>query len=102
MENYSPGSPYAARDYWSVSERLSDAGTPETSMREFRYLVGKAEELGLNVFIDVALNHAGRDVIVGQGAADLGIVPQNEAQQLVTRARPVVEHEQIQLPLPRK
>ena len=72
VENYSPGSPYAARDYWSVSERLSDAGTPEASLREFRYLVGKAEELDLNVFIDVALNHAGRDVIFGQGAADLG------------------------------
>jgi hypothetical protein len=59
VENFSPGSPYAVRDYWSVSERLSDAGTSEASLFEFQYLVNKAEELDLNVFIDVALNHAG-------------------------------------------
>jgi glycosidase len=88
VENFSPGSPYAVRDYWSVSERLSDAGTSEGSLREFKYLVDKAEELGLNVFIDVALNHAGRDVIVGQGAVDLGLAAQSEVQQPVARARP--------------
>jgi hypothetical protein len=88
VDNYSPGSPYATRDYWSVSERLSEGGASESALREFGYLVGKAEDLDLNVFIDVALNHAGRDVIFGQGAADLGLVSQNEARQPVARARP--------------
>jgi hypothetical protein len=88
VENFSPGSPYAVRDYWSVSERLSDAGTSEASLFEFQYLVNKAEELDLNVFIDVALNHAGRDVIAGQGAVDLGLAAQSEAPQPVARVRP--------------
>ncbi|WON73557.1 alpha-amylase family glycosyl hydrolase [Nitrosospira sp. Is2] len=86
--NHSPGSPYAARDYWSVSERLSDAGTSDAALHEFKYLVNKAEELDLNVFIDVALNHAGRDVIVGQGAVDLGLASRSEAEQPVARVRP--------------
>ncbi|HTJ53785.1 MAG TPA: alpha-amylase family glycosyl hydrolase [Nitrosospira sp.] len=88
VENFSPGSPYAARDYWSVSERLSDAGAAGASMLEFQYLVDKAEELNLNIFIDVALNHAGRDVVVGQGAVDLGLSSPNEAQQPLARIHP--------------
>lgn len=88
VENFSPGSPYASRDYWSVSERLSDAGTSSASLLEFQHLVNKAEELDLNVFIDVALNHAGRDVLVGQGAVDLRLSPQDEAQQPVAHIHP--------------
>lgn len=88
VENFSPGSPYATRDYWSVSERLSEAGTSEAALHEFQYLVDKAEELDLNVFIDVALNHAGRDVIAGQGAVDLGLSPQSGRQQTVASAHP--------------
>ncbi|MBS0485426.1 MAG: hypothetical protein JSS06_09485, partial [Proteobacteria bacterium] len=85
--NYSPGSPYATRDYWSVSERLSAAGTADAALHEFQYLVNKADDLGLDVFIDVALNHAGRDVVVGQGAVDLGLSPPNVANQRVAIAR---------------
>jgi glycosidase len=88
VENYSPGSPYATRDYWSVSEHLSDAGTSEAALLEFKYLVNKAEELDLNVFIDVALNHAGRDVILGQGAVDLGLASRSKAAEPVARVRP--------------
>ncbi|HJU06728.1 MAG TPA: alpha-amylase family glycosyl hydrolase, partial [Nitrospiraceae bacterium] len=86
--NYSPGSPYAARDYWSVSERLAEAGTPEAAMQEFKHLLDKAEEIDLNIFIDVALNHAGRDVVVGQGAIDLGLAPPNGTQQAVASVHP--------------
>ena len=88
VKNYSPGSPYAARDYWSISERLAEAGTQEEAMREFKHLVDKAEELDLNVFIDVALNHAGRDAVVGQGAVDLGLAPPNGTQEAVVSAHP--------------
>jgi hypothetical protein len=88
VQNYSPGSPYAARDYWSVSDRLSDGGTSTAAMHEFQYLADKAEALGLNVFMDVALNHAGRDVVLGQGAVDLGFAPSQGIQQTVRSVHP--------------
>ena len=70
-----------------MSERLSAAGTADAALHEFQYLVNKADDLGLDVFIDVALNHAGRDVVVGQGAVDLGLSPLNVANQRVAIAR---------------
>ncbi|MCB2155721.1 hypothetical protein KQI84_12625 [bacterium] len=70
--NISPGSPYATRNYWEVNEMLSDEWTWADSLSEFQYVVNQAENMGLNIFIDVAMNHAGWDVMYGQGAVDLG------------------------------
>ena len=86
VPNYSPGSPYAARDYWSVNPRLSRVGTAEAALKEFQYLVKRAEDLGLNIFIDVALNHAGRDVVYGQGGVDLGFAA--SAHEEIRQGRP--------------
>jgi glycosidase len=87
VPNHSPGSPYAARDYWSVSEQLSEAKSQSASMTEFQYLVSKAEDLNLNVFLDMALNHAGADAIYGQGAVDLGLAKPPEKQKRIRQAR---------------
>lgn len=86
--DYSPGSPYATRDYWSVSERLSANNNQGQAMSEFVYMVNKAEQSGLNVFIDVALNHAGRDVRYGQGAVDLGMCYPWEKDYWIRESRP--------------
>ncbi|HBA83217.1 MAG TPA: hypothetical protein DCZ95_03895 [Verrucomicrobia bacterium] len=72
VENLSPGSPYSTRNYCAVDARHDAANTEASALSEFQYLVNKAEQIDLNVFIDVAFNHAGRDVALGQVAADLG------------------------------
>jgi len=88
LPNASPGSPYAARDYWSVDPRLAEAGTAAAAMDEFRQLVQAADQKGLDVFIDVAFNHAGHDVVMGQGAVDLGLATPAEAERPVRELRP--------------
>lgn len=88
VANQTPGSPYATRDYWSVSPELGADGTPGRAMHAFQHLVDQAENIGLNVFIDVAFNHAGRDVAMGQGAVDLGFIPAADATKLVREVRP--------------
>ncbi len=85
--NYSPGSPYSARDYWSVNETLSQSNNQAAAKNEFAYMVSQAESLGLNVFIDMALNHAGRDVKYGQGAVDLGLCQTWEKDYWIRESR---------------
>jgi glycosidase len=84
--NHSPGSPYATRNYYAISPQLADAGTEASAISEFLHLVNHAEALGLDVFIDVAFNHAGRDVVFGQGAVQLGVHP--NATDLIRSHRP--------------
>ncbi len=88
VANHSPGSPYAARNYFAVDERHSDARTPEAAMAEFQHLVRSADRMGVNIFIDVAFNHAGRDVVFGQGAADLGLVGPGDVDRMIRTLRP--------------
>jgi len=85
--NHSPGSPYATRDYWSVNEKLSASNSQSAAIAEFQYMVSEAEELGLNIFIDMALNHAGRDVKYGQGAVDLGLCQPWEKDYWIRESR---------------
>ncbi len=80
------GSPYAVKDYFSIRSELSrDAraviakgGTEEqartAALEEFKRFVSKAHELGVQVYLDVALNHVGhnyefRDLFVERDAA---------------------------------
>ncbi|MBP7830198.1 MAG: hypothetical protein KA248_09805 [Kiritimatiellae bacterium] len=72
--NYDPGSPYSTKNYWQVNEQFSDAGTSAASLEAFSNLCAEAEALGLNVFVDVAMNHAGRDCVFGQGAYEAGLI----------------------------
>lgn len=88
VANFSPGSPYSSRNYFAVNEALSRANNPTAAMHEFKQLVDQADALGLDVFIDVAFNHAGRDMVFGQGAADLGLIAQAEVDKLIRVARP--------------
>ncbi len=86
--NQSPGSPYAARDYWSVNPWLADNAEPERALELFRLLVEEADAAGVDVFLDVALNHAGRDVVFGEGAVELGLCSAAERDAWIREVRP--------------
>lgn len=87
-KNYTPGSPYATRNYWEINELLDDNWNWADAREEFLYMLNRAEEKGLNVFLDVAMNHAGWDAVLGQGAVDLGFCSSSEAGLLVRDSRP--------------
>ncbi len=62
------GSPYAAKDFFSVRTELSRAAQGKTgvaakkaALEEFRAFKDKCEELGIKVLLDVALNHVGHN-----------------------------------------
>jgi hypothetical protein len=88
VANHSPGSPYATRNYFAANPALSAANNAAAAMSEFQYLVQKAEDMQLNVLIDVAFNHAGRDVVFGRGAVDLGLVPAAQENDRIRQVRP--------------
>src|SRR5690606_36904653 len=52
------GSPYAVKDYYSVDPDLAD--DPEQRMSEFKALVKRSHDAGLNVIIDIVPNHVAR------------------------------------------
>lgn len=87
-ENDRPGSPYAARDYFSVNPWLSRSCSARESMGLFRKLVEQAENIGLDVFLDVAFNHAGRDVVFGEGGVKAGLCRPGESSAWIRDVRP--------------
>jgi Alpha amylase, catalytic domain len=86
--NDNPGSPYAVRDYWSINPWLADNGNKERAMELFQQLVEAAHTLGLDVFLDFAFNHAGRDVVYGDGAVALGLCAAPEQDAWIREVRP--------------
>ncbi|HET6518475.1 MAG TPA: alpha-amylase family glycosyl hydrolase [Geminicoccaceae bacterium] len=88
VPNFSPGSPYATRNYWAIDGRLAAAGTEPAALAGFRELMDQAEAIGLDVFLDIAFNHAGQDAVYGQGAVDLGLAPPADAGRRIAGARP--------------
>ncbi len=86
VPNHSPGSPYAVRNYYAINGKLAASGDEQAAEKEFQYLVRRADSLGLNVFIDVAFNHSGRDIRFGQGGVELGFTENPSA--LIRRGRP--------------
>lgn len=86
--NDSPGSPYATRDYWSINPWLADTAEPHRALDLFQQVVEEADAAGVDVFIDVALNHAGRDVVFGDGAVRLGLCAPEERDAWVREVRP--------------
>ncbi len=62
------GSPYAAKDFFSVSPELARAAqglegqaARDAANEEFRAFMARAHQLGIKVILDVALNHVGHD-----------------------------------------
>ncbi len=86
--NDSPGSPYATRDYWSINQWLADNDDPQRAMQLFQQVVDEADATGLDVFVDVALNHAGRDVVYGEGAVRLNLCAPDAKDAWIREVRP--------------
>jgi len=67
------GSPYAVKDYYSVSPDLAD--DPSRRLEEFRALVERTHAEGMNVIIDIVPNHVARhyrSVAKPPGVEDFG------------------------------
>lgn len=86
--NDNPGSPYSSRDYWSINRWLADNAAPARALELFRMLFDEAAVVDLDVFIDLAFNHAGRDVIYGAGGVDLGFCTMQEQEQWIREHHP--------------
>ncbi|HPA78138.1 MAG TPA: hypothetical protein PK722_05780 [Kiritimatiellia bacterium] len=74
---YSPGSPYATRDYYAVSPYLGADGTEAGALAEFTNFVAACDaytgSVGtVNVMLDGVFNHTAWDAVMGQGGLDLG------------------------------
>jgi len=74
---YTPGSPYATRDYFAVAPFLGRDNTEAGAMTEFTNFVFQCDiytgSVGtVNVMLDGVFNHTAWDAIVGQGGVDLG------------------------------
>ncbi|NCC51195.1 MAG: hypothetical protein EOM20_08265, partial [Spartobacteria bacterium] len=74
---YTPGSPYATRDYFAVSPYFGADTTEEGAMREFTNFVHHCDvytgSVGtINIMLDGVFNHTSWDAEMGQGGYDLG------------------------------
>lgn len=82
-EGGEPGSPYAAKDYFSVSKWFGREATAASALSEFQQFVaacdaGKTANMAnssigtINIMLDGVFNHTSWDAILGQGGVDLG------------------------------
>jgi len=68
---YDPGSPYAVRNYWQVSDVLGDPSNRTNAMQEFVNFVAAYDSVGIGVMLDGTFNHSAWDCEVGQPAVDM-------------------------------
>ena len=88
---YQPGSPYATRDYWAVSQYMGDQNTEADAMTEFQTFVTACDNwtgtVGtVNIMLDGVFNHTSWDAEYGQGGVDLGFT--SDANQRIGATRP--------------
>jgi hypothetical protein len=85
-EGGEPGSPYAAKDYFSVSKWYGKSGTTAGALGEFQSFVeacdaGKSPNMStsyvgtINIMLDGVFNHTSWDAVFGVMGEELGIVP---------------------------
>jgi len=75
---YSPGSPYASKDYFAVGKQFGEFFNEANAMDEFTNFVIQCDantgSVGtINIMLDGVFNHTAWDAVFGQGAADLGL-----------------------------
>jgi glycosidase len=85
---FDPGSPYAVRDYWTIAPMLSRDNTESAALSEFQTFVNRLDGWGVGVMMDGTFNHSAPDVILGQGAVDLGIVGAGNKTQKIADFNP--------------
>ncbi len=75
---YTPGSPYATKDYFAIGRFYGSDATEADALSEFTNFVAKCDiwtgEVGtINVMLDGVFNHTAWDAEFGQGVVDLGL-----------------------------
>ena len=95
-----PGSPYAAKDYFSVSKWYGKSGTTAGALTEFQAFVaacdaGKSPNMStsyvgtINIMLDGVFNHTSWDAVFGVMGETLGIVPAGTgASTPIARVKP--------------
>lgn len=76
-DEYTPGSPYASRDYFAVTPYMGSNNTAAGAMAEFTNFVVECDaytgSVGtVNVMLDGVFNHTSWDAEMGQGGVDKG------------------------------
>lgn len=76
-EGYTPGSPYATRDYFAVSPYFGAQTNEESALAEFTNFVYHCDHFTgtvgtINIMLDGVFNHTSWDAEMGQGGVDLG------------------------------
>ncbi|MFH0952855.1 MAG: alpha-amylase family glycosyl hydrolase [Verrucomicrobiota bacterium] len=68
LRDYDPGSPYAVRNYWTVSGVLGDPWTADGSeaLAEFTNFVQSMDGAGVGVMLDGTFNHSAWDCEIGE------------------------------------
>lgn len=67
---YYPGSPYAVKNFFEVSEKFSKAGTRAASMAAFSNFVAAADAEDIGIMLDAPFNHTAWDCeLAGQGVS---------------------------------
>jgi len=74
---YTPGSPYASRDYFAVTPYMGSNNTAAGAMTEFTNFVVECDSYTgsvgtVNVMLDGVFNHTSWDAEMGQGGVDRG------------------------------
>ncbi len=77
---YAPGSPYASKDYWSVTPKMGAANTAAGALEEFTNFVAQCDAYtgsvgSIQIMLDGVFNHSSWDAEMGQGGVDLGLCP---------------------------
>ncbi|HOK42005.1 MAG TPA: alpha-amylase family glycosyl hydrolase, partial [bacterium] len=64
-QEFTPGSPYAVKNFFAVNPILSNGNSRNTAMQAFKNFVSEADNKGLNIFFDVTFNHSAWDLEIG-------------------------------------
>lgn len=77
---YSPGSPYATKDYWAVMPVMGADNTAAGAFAEFTNFVAHCDAYtgsvgSIHIMLDGVFNHTSWDAVMGQGGVDLGFSP---------------------------
>lgn len=75
---FTPGSPYATRNYYAVAPFLGRDNTEAGAMTEFTNFVHQCDVYtgsvgSVHIMLDGVFNHSAWDAVVGQGGVDLGL-----------------------------
>lgn len=94
-----PGSPYSAKDYFSVSKWFGRGGSTTNAMTEFQQFVtacdaGKSSHMStsyvgtINIMLDGVFNHTSWDAVFGEMGEDMGIVAAGQGTNAIGSLRP--------------